>query len=217
MKRWMLLAITVMMIAVLAACGGNDESSEDTENQETTEENNEDQNSEENQENEDSESNGEDSAETQEVTVDLKNPDDENIGSAKLKQQEDGVLISLDASELPPDEHGFHIHETGTCEPPEFESAGGHFNPEGVSHGTNSEDGPHAGDLPNINVGDDESVQEEILAENVTMKKGEDNSLLKEEGTALVIHAEPDDNESQPSGDAGIRIACGEINDGLLE
>lgn len=217
MKRWLFLALTMMMIAVLAACGGNNESGEDMENKENTEENNQDQSSEENKENEDSKSNEEKSAETQEVTVDLKNPDDENIGTAKLTQQEDGVLISLDASELPPDEHGFHIHETGTCEPPEFKSAGGHFNPEGVSHGTNSEDGPHAGDLPNINVGDDESVQKEILAENVTMKKGEDNSLFKEEGTALVIHAKPDDNESQPSGDAGVRIACGEINDGLLE
>ncbi|WP_085506503.1 superoxide dismutase family protein [Thalassobacillus devorans] len=217
MKRWMLLAITVLMIAILAACGGNEESGENSGNEDTTEENNEEQNSEESQENEDGESKEEEGAETEEVTVDLKDPDDENIGTAKLKQQEDGVLISLDASGLPPDEHGFHIHETGTCEAPEFESAGGHFNPEGVSHGTNSEDGPHAGDLPNIDVGDDGSIQEEILAENVTMKKGEDNSLLKEEGTALVIHAKPDDNESQPSGDAGIRIACGEINDGLLE
>ena len=103
------------------------------------------------------------------------------------------------------------VDEVGKCELPDFESAGGHFNPTDASHGLDHDEGPHAGDLPNLEVGEDGLVDEEIIAENVTLKSGEENSLLQEGGTALVIHAEADDGTSQPSGDSGDRIICGVI------
>ncbi|SFE86319.1 superoxide dismutase family protein [Alteribacillus iranensis] len=146
------------------------------------------------------------------VTVSMMNGDEEEIGMAEVSETEEGVTIQLEASNLPEDsEHGFHIHETGACEAPDFKSAGGHFNPEDTEHGTESDGGPHAGDLPNITTDENGEVSEEIVNDKVTLMEGEDNSLLKEDGTALVIHAGADDHQSQPSGDAGDRIACGVI------
>src|SRR5690606_25253705 len=107
--------------------------------------------------------------------------------------------------------HGFHFHEKGICEAPDFESAGGHFNPTGASHGLDHEDGPHAGDLPNLEVGPDGTVKEEFFVENLTLLAGEENSLYQEGGTSLIIHAEADDGTTQPSGNSGDRIACGVV------
>ncbi|WP_082235228.1 superoxide dismutase family protein [Halobacillus massiliensis] len=203
MKKWFVLSLLFLLSGILAACGGDDTQSdtprtgEDTAeqqaNQENTEQNNE--------------------GTTNMVNVTMMNGDEDEVGTAELIDQDDGVLINLEASDLPEGEHGFHIHESGLCEAPEFKSAGDHFNPTDVSHGTDSEDGPHAGDLPNLEVGEDGTVKEEITAENVTLEKGAENSILDEDGTALVIHAQADDNTSQPSGEAGARIACGEITE----
>ncbi|MBS4176123.1 superoxide dismutase family protein [Bacillus sp. FJAT-49731] len=147
------------------------------------------------------------------ILVELKNADDKKVGEAQLQQVSEGVLIKLEASDLPPGAHGFHIHETGKCEAPTFESAGGHFNPTDAEHGMKNEKGPHAGDLPNIEVGEDGKVQFEVTADNVTLLADEENSLLGPEGTSLVIHAKPDDEKSQPAGDAGDRIVCGSIGE----
>ncbi|MUK88717.1 superoxide dismutase family protein [Ornithinibacillus sp. L9] len=143
--------------------------------------------------------------------VSLVNSSGERIGEAKLEQRQDGVNITLEATGLPPGTHGFHIHEVGKCQPPTFGSAEGHFNPTQKGHGFNHPEGPHAGDLPNIDVAEDGTVKAEVLAEHVTLQKGEEHSLLKEGGTALMIHSDADDYESQPAGDAGERIACGVI------
>ena len=97
------------------------------------------------------------------------------------------------------------------CEGPDFESAGGHFNPADAMHGMDNPDGPHAGDLPNIEASSDGTASQEFTAENVTLAIGEENSLLKEGGTALVIHAAEDDQTTDPSGDSGDRIACGVV------
>lgn len=145
------------------------------------------------------------------IHVDMMNAEGATIGTATLTQATDGVNVEISASDLPKGTHGFHIHEKGTCEAPDFETAGGHFNPTDAKHGFDNPDGPHAGDLPNLEVGEDGKVKESFLAEMVTLKKGEPNSLLREGGTSLVIHAEADDNVSQPSGDSGARIACGVI------
>lgn len=147
------------------------------------------------------------------IEVDLKNKDGERTGFAELSETEEGVNIYIEAWDLPPGEHGFHIHEKGICEEPSFESAGEHFNPTHKKHGFDHPDGPHAGDLPNLKVAKDGTVAETFMAPKVTLKRAKDHSLLQEEGTALVIHEDPDDYISQPAGDAGERIACGVIRD----
>ncbi|WP_010097739.1 superoxide dismutase family protein [Ornithinibacillus scapharcae] len=145
------------------------------------------------------------------LLVTMINTKGETIGEARLEQKPDGVEINLDASKLPQGIHGFHIHENGSCDIPTFESAGGHFNPTNAKHGFDVPGGPHAGDLPNIQVKAYGNVSTSVLAEMVTLEKGKDNSLLKEGGTALIIHSKADDYKSQPAGNAGERIACGVI------
>jgi Cu-Zn family superoxide dismutase len=120
------------------------------------------------------------------------------------------VVLRLRAWDLPPGIHGFHIHESGVCESPAFETAGGHFNPFGKKHGLKNPDGPHAGDLPNLLVLPDGTVELTITVPGVTLRPGR-NSLLRPEGASLVIHADPDDGKSDPAGNSGPRIACGII------
>lgn len=147
------------------------------------------------------------------IPVQLKNTEGAVVGTAALSETDDGVLIAINATHLPANVHGFHIHEKGICEGPDFASAGGHFNPEGKEHGFDNPKGPHAGDLPNLEVADDGTVKAEVVADRVTLDKGKDNSLLHEGGTSLVIHADPDDYVSQPAGNAGERIVCGVISE----
>ncbi|MUV37505.1 Superoxide dismutase [Lentibacillus sp. JNUCC-1] len=147
----------------------------------------------------------------EQVETTLINSENETIGSAVLTEKPDGVHIKLEAKDLPPGKHGFHIHEKGVCEPPSFKSAGGHFNPTNKEHGFDNPEGPHAGDLLNIEVSKSGTVMTEALADKVTLKPDQPNSLLDGEGTALMIHAKADDYKSQPAGDAGDRIACGVI------
>lgn len=147
------------------------------------------------------------------VNVTLYNRDKEKVGTATIRQVHGGTNITLDASNLPPGTHGFHIHEKGVCEAPDFKSAGEHFNPTNAKHGFEHPEGPHAGDLPNIVVNEDGTVRAEGTADMVTLIKGKKNSLLGNDGTALIIHEKADDYKSQPSGNAGDRIACGVIGE----
>lgn len=140
----------------------------------------------------------------------LVNSAGEQVGAARLEEAAGGVKITLEVSKLPPGTHAFHIHAAGKCEPPEFKSAGVHFNPAHKKHGVENPEGPHAGDLPNIEVGADGAGRAEFTAAGVTLGAGE-NSLFQPEGTSLVIHAGPDDNRTDPSGNSGVRIACGVI------
>ncbi|TDL30843.1 superoxide dismutase family protein [Jeotgalibacillus sp. S-D1] len=196
MKKWFYLILVLTVFLILAACGNGD----DTGTEEPSDE---------------APAGQEDNTEgemPENVTVELMNQNEQSVGTAELEETDAGVVINLDASDLPSGEFGFHIHENGQCEAPDFESAGGHFNPTDASHGADHEEGPHAGDLPNLTVGEDGLVQEEITAEGVTLETGKENSLLDSDGTALVIHEGTDDYESQPSGDAGDRMICGEIS-----
>ncbi|MBI3805841.1 MAG: superoxide dismutase family protein [Nitrospirae bacterium] len=142
--------------------------------------------------------------------ADLQNGQGEKIGTATFTEGSDGVKIAIEASKLAPGQHGVHIHAAGKCEGPDFKTAGGHLNPEGKKHGLQSSEGPHAGDLPNLTVGPDGTVKTEVTTKRVTFNEGK-NSLLQTEGTALVIHVAPDDEKSDPIGNAGPRVACGMI------
>jgi len=145
------------------------------------------------------------------VYSELINGSGEKIGMATFQPYEDIVLIHVNAWNLPEGVHGIHIHEVGKCEGPSFATAEGHFNPFDAAHGFNHPEGPHAGDLPNIYVQADGTVNVTMTANLVTLDEEEPNSLLQSQGTSLVIHEKIDDYHSQPAGDAGDRIACGVI------
>ncbi len=132
------------------------------------------------------------------------------IGTALLTETDHGVKISLRASGLTPGAHGIHFHEIGKCETPSFKSAGGHFQPLGHEHGLQNPEGPHAGDLPNLQVNAKGEATAEMLSTQVKLDDSK-MSLLKSGGTALVIHAKPDDQHTSPSGNSGDRIACGVV------
>lgn len=142
--------------------------------------------------------------------ADIINAKGERIGTATLRKAEGGVKIDLTVAQLPPGTHALHVHAMGRCEVPDFKSAGPHFNPEGKKHGTQNPEGPHAGDLPSLEVGADGRVKTSVFATNVSLDEGI-NSLFQPNGTALVIHEKADDNVTDPAGNAGGRIACGVV------
>ncbi len=130
------------------------------------------------------------------------------IGTAVLTQTSAGVLLELDLAGLPPGWKAFHVHATGRCDPASgFQSAGEHFAPRHGHHGLRAVKGPHAGDMPNQYVHRDGTLRAHVLNTLVTLAPSE-ASLLDADGSALVLHAKPDDYRSQPAGEAGDRIAC---------
>lgn len=146
----------------------------------------------------------------QSASAPLKNADGKEIGSANLTQTPHGVLINVSVKGLPPGEHAFHVHAVGKCEPP-FTSAGGHFNPASKKHGMMAPEGQHAGDMPNLHIPQSGDLTVEVLNTNITLEKGKPNSVYDADGSAVIIHAGKDDYKSDPTGDAGGRIACGVI------
>lgn len=149
----------------------------------------------------------------QTARADLRNAKGQKVGDLTLTQESDGVKVTVEARNLPPGFHGFHIHAVGKCEPP-FTSAGGHFNPTNQTHGN------HVGDLPNLLVNADGKAS--AVLKTARFKVAD---LFDTDGSALIIHADPDNHANIPSryrpeadqatrstGDAGGRIACGVIS-----
>lgn len=134
------------------------------------------------------------------------------VGQATFTEDDSGVTIQVELQELTvagAGEHGLHLHTTGACTP-DFQAAGGHFNPTGAQHGIDSPRGPHAGDLPNIVIDADGNATYETTNAMITLGEG-NNSLFDSDGSAIVVHAGPDDMVTDPAGDSGDRIACGVI------
>ncbi len=133
-------------------------------------------------------------------------------GRMNLMAEASGVRISGTIEGLQPDsEHGFHVHENGDCSAPDASSAGGHFNPASQPHGHPTADAKHLGDMMNLSADADGVARVDAFIEGGELQTGQPADLL---GKAIVVHAQPDDYESQPSGNSGDRIACGVIEAG---
>ncbi|WP_339346751.1 superoxide dismutase family protein [uncultured Sphingomonas sp.] len=126
------------------------------------------------------------------------------VGRATATDVAGGVRFTIDATGMPPGTHGAHVHMVGRCDAPDFASAGGHWNPTGMKHGAMNPQGPHQGDLPNLVIANDGRGTIAATIPGATL-----TALMDADGAAMVIHAQPDDLKTDPSGNSGGRIACG--------
>ena len=143
------------------------------------------------------------------LVVPLKTSTGEDAGTATFSQGKKKLTIKLDLKNLPVGEHAVHIHAKPLCDAPDFKTAGGHFNPENKQHGSLNPMGHHNGDLPgNITIGADHTGEASWQVKGVSLTAGGPDSIL---GTAIMVHEKPDDMKTDPTGNAGNRIACGVI------
>lgn len=129
------------------------------------------------------------------------------LGTLEASESPAGVSLKIDARGLQPGVHGFHVHAVGKCEGPTFETAGAHWNPGDKKHGAQNPQGPHRGDLQNVTVGDDGLLKTTATLNGATLAE-----LRDADGAALVLHMNPDDYKTDPSGSSGDRIACAVIS-----
>ena len=155
-----------------------------------------------------------DSTMMMQTAFDVMNSAGRSIGTATITDTESGVDVALDLTSIPAGSHAIHFHETGSCDTPDFTSAGGHYNPGGVNHGFEAATPrPHAGDMRNFEAPQSGVVKTTVRNERVSLSSRDGFAPLYDgNGTALIIHAKADDYESQPSGAAGARIACAVIS-----
>ncbi len=128
-------------------------------------------------------------------------------GQVEFRQLADAVEVTAQMSGLSAGQHGFHIHENGDCSAPDATSAGGHFNPSGKPHGHPDHDHRHAGDMPMLVA--DASGNATLKARLRGLRVTGDPAAIA--GKAVIVHAAPDDYRTQPTGNAGARVACGVI------
>lgn len=127
-------------------------------------------------------------------------------GTVYFAKTDSGVQVTVTIEGLTPGKHGFHIHEFGDCSSVDGTSAGGHFNPEGHEHGAPMGEMRHAGDMGNVEANEEGIAQLEYLDKNIKLNGA--NSII---GRSIIVHADEDDLTSQPTGNAGARVACGVI------
>lgn len=149
------------------------------------------------------------------LVVHLKTADGKDAGTATFREtMRDKLRIKLDLKNLPEGDHAVHIHQNPLCEAPDFKTAGGHFNPDKKQHGTKNPAGHHNGDLPeNIAVGMDGIANKSFTVDYLSLKADSPNSILANGGTSIMVHQKADDMMTDPTGNAGNRIACGVITE----
>jgi Cu-Zn family superoxide dismutase len=129
-------------------------------------------------------------------------------GQVNFQEKKDKMLVTATVTGLKPNsEHGFHVHEKGDCSAPDGASAGGHFNPDSQAHGHPHQGKQHTGDLPNLVANSKGEASFSFEADKMRLNDGPQGILNR----AVVVHANPDDYQSQPAGNSGARIACGII------
>ena len=137
--------------------------------------------------------------------AEMRNVEGDPIGTVVMQQGSGGFLVTVMAEGIEPGPHGIHIHSVGACTP-DFKASGGHINVDNRQHGLLNPDGPDNGDLPNIYATADGTVQAEFFTTLVSPEL-----LMDDDGSAIVVHENRDDHNTQPIGGAGGRIACGVI------
>ena len=136
-------------------------------------------------------------------SIALVNGAGQSIGAVQAEPRSGGTYLRIAAQQLSPGDHGLHLHAVGRCDGPSFQTAGAHWNPAGRQHGHANPAGAHAGDLPNLSASANGRGAINFLVAGGT--------LADADGTSLVVHANPDDYKTDPSGNSGDRIACAVI------
>jgi superoxide dismutase, Cu-Zn family len=130
------------------------------------------------------------------------------IGKAVISDsKKNGLHVSIDVKGLPKGEHGVHLHAIGKCEGPQFLTAGAHWNPANKLHGLDSPNGSHAGDLPNLLVS--KGGRGKLSFDIADRRFHGPGGLMDDDGATIVVHTMSDDQRTDPSGNSGVRIACG--------
>lgn len=146
------------------------------------------------------------------VVVPLKTNSGQDAGTATFHQVKGQLAIKLNLKNLPVGQHAVHIHEKPVCDAPDFKTAGGHFNPDGKQHGTMNPSGHHNGDLPqNVTIGENHTGEASFKVNYLSLDPASPNSITANGGTSVMVHEKADDMKTDPTGNAGNRIACGVI------
>ncbi len=142
------------------------------------------------------------------VKATLKDSSGNTAGTVTFADMGGHLMGKIEVSGLTPGQHGIHIHAVGKCDAPDFASAGGHLNPGGKQHGLDNPQGPHQGDMAQLVVGADGKASQSLTAQSSIA------AILDADGGAFVVHAGPDDQKTDPSGNSGGRVLCGVFSAG---